>query len=208
MDTIISAILQKEKENPDKQIIIAIAGIPGSGKSTLASVLASKLPNATAVGLDGYHIPREKLTEDQHKYRGRFDTFDMAKFKADFTKFKAQMADKTQKEDFYFPSFDHKVKDPVENDIKVSRSAKFVIFEGLYLLIEEVNMVNEFDVSVFIKCDLNIAMERVIKRNFEAGICPTLELTKARTWDNDCKNAKFVIEKSNKEKVIYYETSD
>lgn len=37
----------------------------------------------------------------------------------------------------YAPSFDHSVKDPVENDIFISSSQRIIVLEGSYLLLNE-----------------------------------------------------------------------
>ncbi len=35
------------------------------------------------------------------------------------------------------PSFDHRIKDPVERDIRISSSQKIILLEGNYLLLDE-----------------------------------------------------------------------
>ena len=35
------------------------------------------------------------------------------------------------------PSFDHAIKDPVKNDIRISSSQKIIVLEGSYLLLDE-----------------------------------------------------------------------
>jgi pantothenate kinase len=36
--------------------VIAIAGIPGAGKSTVAADVASRVPGAAVIPMDGYHL--------------------------------------------------------------------------------------------------------------------------------------------------------
>ena len=60
---------------------------------------------------------------------------------------------------FYFPSFDHKIKDPKVNDLKISSEFNLVIFEGLYLLIENLEIKKYFDLSIFLDVDLYRSME-------------------------------------------------
>lgn len=69
------------------KVIIGICGIPGSGKSTFSVQLSNSLPDSIVIPFDGYHKYRKELNEDQIKYRGRFDTFNLDKFKSDFLEF-------------------------------------------------------------------------------------------------------------------------
>jgi pantothenate kinase len=38
---------------------------------------------------------------------------------------------------FWVPSFDHALKDPVEDDIRIASSQRIVLLEGSYLLLDE-----------------------------------------------------------------------
>jgi pantothenate kinase len=188
-----------------KKFFIGVCGIPGSGKSTFSRILKEKLSNAIVIPLDGYHILRKDLNEEQMKFRGRHDTFDLKRFKEDFLKIYESNSQADEK--FYFPSFDHRVKDPVENDIATS-GEMFYIFEGLYLFLNDLDIKKLFDVKIFLVSDINKAMERVSKRNFEAGITSTYEESLQRTDNSDKVNAIFVLENSNLEDktddVLFY----
>jgi pantothenate kinase len=58
--------------------------------------------------MDGYHIYRKDLDEDGLKFRGAPFTFNKDKFKQDLQKLK-----KTNEGSF--PSFEHSIKDPIED---------------------------------------------------------------------------------------------
>ncbi|GJX23384.1 putative uridine kinase [Tanacetum coccineum] len=104
----------------------------------------------------------------------------------------------------YAPSFDHGVGDPVEDDIFVNVQHKVVIVEGNYLLLEygtwkEVSSM--FDEKWFVDVDIDIAMERVLKRHIGTGNTP--ELAKQRIEYNDRPNAELVCKsKKNADLII------
>ena len=102
--------------------LIGIAGIPGAGKSTLAHKLQSLLEKSIVIPLDGYHLYRKDLDEEGLKYRGAPFTFDLQGFRQ-----KIREVKKREKFPVYFPSFDHAVKDPKENDIVLKEDIKHVI---------------------------------------------------------------------------------
>lgn len=201
INKIIEKIQEKLKEKEEgERLFVAIAGIGGAGKTTLANELKSKMNNCQVVSYDGYHIYRKDLTEEQLKYRGRFDTFNNNKFTMDFLSLKQQKQIKEEKIkeifNFKFPSFDHSLKDPKEEDVIIEESTQIIIFEGLYLLIESLNIFNCFDVKVFVDSDLNEAMDRIVERNYKAGISNTKEESYQKTYDSDFKNAKFIVNNS------------
>jgi pantothenate kinase len=197
MDDLIYNI--KKNNNNKKRTFVGICGIPGAGKSTFAAELHSKLSDSIIIPLDGYHKYRSTLTDEQLYYRGRADTFDLQKFKNDFLELL-----NNENEGHYFPSFQHDVKDPVENDIKVTKEHSIIIFEGLYLFLEELDIDRYFDFKVFFNSDVQLAMERVALRNFKAGITETLEESVKRANESDLLNAYYVLDNSNIDNIIDY----
>lgn len=82
-----------------------------------------------------------------------------------------------------FPTFDHALKDPLPSPTPILSHHRVIVVEGLYCLANQGdwNEASElFDVKIFVECDRAMARERVIKRNFEAGVEPTLEQTIVR----------------------------
>lgn len=182
-----------------KTIKIGISGIPGSGKSTFSKIiielinryLPGKNLNPVIIPFDGFHKYKKELTEEQVKFRGRLDTFDIDSFKN-------KLIDLLNivNEEVYFPSFDHEVKDPKENDIIVTKNNKIIIFEGLYLFTKQLDVSGFFDIKIFLQSNLKAAMNRVALRNFNAGISQKLEDSYNRVEFNDKVNALFVLENS------------
>ena len=97
----------------------------------------------------------------------------------------------------YAPSFDHAVKDPVERDIGIPPTARVVIFEGLYVALDREgwrDAAELMDELWAIETSIAIAEARVAKRNFAAGITPSLEESLARTRASDMRNAREVLD--------------
>jgi pantothenate kinase len=106
IDEIVNEIREK------KSYLIGIAGIPGSGKSHYSQILKEKLGNAMIVPMDGFHLYRKDLTEEGVRFRGAAFTFNLKSFKD-----KVELLSKRQAYPLKFPSFDHALKDPIEESI-------------------------------------------------------------------------------------------
>ncbi|KPI37023.1 putative uridine kinase [Cyphellophora attinorum] len=176
---------------PSQRLLIAVAGIPGSGKTTLAASVANKVnaryqqssskPDdvALVIPLDGYHLTRKQLSlmpnsEEAHFRRGAAFTFDGEGYLA---LVKALREPLGSGKTVHAPSFDHAVKDPVENDIPIPPSAESSSSRG--------SMSRSLG---------RLAEARVAKRNFAAGLSPSLEAALSRTKKNDMRNAEDVLE--------------
>lgn len=95
------------------------------------------------------------------------------------------------------PSFDHSKKDPVENDIHVTPSARVVIFEGNYLSLawgEWKEASDLMDELWFVEVSFEEARKRLIKRHVEAGIVNDEEAAGKRADDNDLINGQEIVE--------------
>lgn len=166
--------------------LIAVVGIPGSGKSTLCHALAQRMPKSMVLPMDGYHVPRVRLSEADMKRRGAPHTFDFGQLKADLHSLRQTRAGR-------FPAFDHALKDPEPNAINVTPDNSPILVEGNYLLLQAWGLEELFDFKIFINCDTQRAMTRVRNRLFECGIVPTLEDAIQQVQTNDRLNADLIL---------------
>ncbi|XP_044484001.1 putative uridine kinase C227.14 [Mangifera indica] len=206
--------------NPSAKCMVGLAGPPGAGKTTLASEVVRRInkiwpqkassfdsqvkpPNvAIVLPMDGFHLYRSQLDamenpKEAHARRGAPWTFDPLRLLNCLKNLKNQGS-------VYVPSFDHGVGDPVEDDIFVSLQHKVVIVEGNYLFLDEgcwKDVSSMFDEKWFIDVDLDMAMQRVLKRHISTG--KPLDVAKWRIEYNDRHNAELIMKsKKNADLVI------
>ena len=157
-------------------------------------------PNvALVVPLDGYHFTRQQLSEMPNAEeaifrRGAAFTFDSRSYLELVTKLHRPIEPESRT--IYAPSFDHAVKDPVANDIAIPPTARIIVLEGLYTALdadgwrEAAQLMDEL---WFIQVPIDVATDRVAKRNFAAGISPTLEASLSRTKESDMRNGREIL---------------
>ena len=185
-----------------------------AGKSTLASSVVRRLnaihggdtpdsvstPIAVFVPMDGYHLSRAQLSAmpDPVKAlagRGAAFTFDVKTFLNLVKKLRDAILPGSTT--LYAPSFDHAIKDPVENDIAIPPTARVIIFEGNYLSLnkglwkESAAMMDEL---WFVQVDFETARRRLVKRHIMAGIARDEMDANKRVTENDLVNAKEIVD--------------
>lgn len=97
----------------------------------------------------------------------------------------------------YAPSFDHKIKDPVEDDIPISPNIRICIFEGNYCALSKApweDAAKMMDEIWFVKVDFAVARKRLIRRHVEAGIAADEEEAAERADKNDLVNGREIVE--------------
>lgn len=99
----------------------------------------------------------------------------------------------------YAPSFDHAVKDPKENDIRIAKSARVIIMEGNYLSLgtgaaEWKEAAELMDELWFVDVKHDVARQRLIKRHVASGIAKDEEEAAKRADENDLVNGKEIID--------------
>ena len=208
-------IRKRARAHHKPRLLVAVAGIPGSGKTTTAQAVVRRLnedpdTHATLLPMDGFHLPRAALDQLPdpklaHIRRGAPYTFDVSRF-VDFARQLRAWADEvplatpssatwSAADMLAAPSFDHKVKDPVENSIFITPETSIIIIEGNYLLLDEPgwrDLADLVDYRIFVDLDLDEARERVAKRHVQAGIEKTLEDGFRRVDSNDYLNAIWI----------------
>jgi pantothenate kinase len=196
--------------------MIAISGIPGSGKTTLAATVTTRLnalhneecPGlaqstseiAAFIHMDGYHLSRAQLSAmpdptNAHARRGAAFTFDGDKFLELVKKLREPLMPESKT--LYAPSFDHAVKDPVEDDIPIHPSARVMLFEGNYLSLDKPPW-NEaarlMDELWFMEVEFETARSRLVSRHVKAGIATDEDAANKRVTENDLVNGKEIVD--------------
>ncbi|KAM0545792.1 hypothetical protein ACHAPJ_011216 [Fusarium lateritium] len=205
-------IIEQNRSNGTgkSRAIIALAGPPGSGKSTVADEVANRLnaglrkPTTLVLSTDGFHYPRATLDSmsnaaEAHARRGVHWTFD-----ADGVVALARLLNETSQLSVTklpivrAPSFVHKLKDPIIDDVMISPDVTLVILEGLWLLYDETpwNEIQDLvDETWWIDVDKDLARWRVAERHVHSGIETTLEAALRRVDSNDSLNGEMVRQK-------------
>jgi pantothenate kinase len=150
--------------------------------------------------MDGYHLSRSQLDAmpdpaNAHARRGAAFTFDAASFLALVKELRRPICPETQA--CYAPSFDHAVKDPVEDDIAIAASVRIVIFEGNYCSLnhgpwkEAAELMDEL---WFVDVGFDTARKRLIHRHVKAGIAKDEIEAGKRADENDLVNGREIVE--------------
>ena len=183
--------------------LIALAGPPGSGKSTIAAEIARRISHVAGisvafVAMDGFHYPRVYLDSlpnaaEAHARRGAHWTFDAAGV--------VQLVEKlhgtrTQQAGIITaPGFDHAVKDPVADAVKIAQETEIIILEGNWLLFDRDpwnRIPSLVDDTWFVDVDPGLARQRVAARHIKAGIEESWDAALARVDGNDTLNGEDV----------------
>ena len=173
------------KERPGAYLV-AIAGIPGAGKTTLSAQMRTRLPHSMVLPMDGYHLQRAMLDSEGLRRRGAQHTFDSDALRRDLERLReSRQGD--------FPAFDHAEKDPRPGAVRIGPDTEVVIVEGLYLLMRAWRLEPLFDLTVFLDCDIEIALDRVAARHLECGLVDTPEAGRHRVESNDRLNALVIL---------------
>ena len=113
--------------------LLGVTGPPGAGKSTLAAALAARVEDACVVGMDGFHLCRDRLEQLGRLERiGAIDTFDADGFVALLRRVREPSAAVV-----YAPEFRRELGEPIAGAVAVPPTARLVVVEGNYLLASE-----------------------------------------------------------------------
>ncbi|MGC9496017.1 nucleoside/nucleotide kinase family protein [Streptomyces sp. WG7] len=121
-----------------RRAILGIAGSPGAGKSTLAEHLVRELngtgePWVAHVPMDGFHLADAELDRlGRRDRKGAPDTFDAAGYAA----LLLRLREEEDGDIVYAPGFERVLEQPLAGAVPVPPSARLVVTEGNYLLLE------------------------------------------------------------------------
>ncbi|KAJ5176341.1 uncharacterized protein N7482_002218 [Penicillium canariense] len=200
----------------DARLMIAVSGIPGSGKTELASMMSKRInqiyasenqnqnppftPIAISLPMDGYHLTRAQLAampDPAHAFarRGAAFTFDGHKFLRLVQALRIPLT--PDMGPIYAPSFDHAVKDPVDDDIAIPPTVRVIFFEGNYLSLNKEpwdQVAGLMDELWFVDVNFEVARKRLIRRHVKAGIAADVDEADKRARENDLVNGKEIVD--------------
>lgn len=158
---------------PGRRALLGIAGSPGAGKTTLAERLSRALnsdgePWVAHVPMDGFHLADVELDRlGRRNRKGAPDTFDAAGY--------AALLERLRRDEdgvVYAPGFERTLEQPVAGAIPVPPSARLIVTEGNYLLVDEgpwPRVRSRLDEVWFCDLDETERVRRLIARHEEFG---------------------------------------
>jgi pantothenate kinase len=179
----------------ESRAILGIAGSPGAGKSTLVDELLDRIRAVKGddwvahIPMDGFHLADVQL--DRIGARGRKgapDTFDAAGY-AHLLERVSREAD----EPVYVPGFDRTLEQPLAAALVVLPSARLVVTEGNYLLLDDPHWERARRAMAavwFVASEETMRVERLVARHIQFGKSPD----EARAWvaSTDQRNSELV----------------
>lgn len=200
-------------ENRNGRKVILLSGFPGSGKLSISrqvvEILKKQNVKSAILPQDGFHLYRSELAnlanaKEAFIRRGAPFTFNAERLVNTVQKLNSE---KWNRQTIKAPSFDHKLKDPVEDDILITPDTDIVIIEGNYVLLKEhpwCELKNFADESWFVTANKNVIRERLIRRHLEAGIAESEQEAIERADGSDLVNAKYIKLNSIKPDVLIH----
>ena len=162
---------------------------------------------AITLPLDGYHLTRAQLSalpnaDEAIFRRGAAFTFDADAYFALVTLLRKPLEASTRT--VRAPSFDHAIKDPVEDDIPIHPTTRIVLLEGNYVALNQKpwsDAARLMDEVWFVAVSEDVAAARLVKRHVAAGIAANEEDAAKRVWGSDMRNGREIVEGLLKEVV-------
>jgi pantothenate kinase len=123
----------------DRRAVLGIAGSPGAGKSLLVEQLLGRIGERKGRGwvahvpMDGFHLADVELERlGLRDRKGAPDTFDALGYANLLRRLREDIDDIV-----YAPGFERVIEQPIAGAIGVPRSARLVVTEGNYLLLDD-----------------------------------------------------------------------
>jgi pantothenate kinase len=158
-----------------RRAVLGIAGPPGAGKTTLAERLVRALnaggePWVAHVPMDGFHLADVELERlGRRDRKGAPDTFDAAGYAALLRRLRTEAGGP---DIVYAPGFERVLEQPLAGAVPVEPSARLVVTEGNYLLLETgawTRVRAELDEVWFCELEETERIGRLVARHEEFG---------------------------------------
>ena len=171
--------------------VVALVGPPASGKSTLAAELATHLPDAAVLGMDGFHLDNAILKARARLHtKGAPDTFDALGFRSLVQRLKTDAT-------LYVPVFDRSQEITINAAEVIGPEVKTVIVEGNYLLLKSPlwqDLRPHWDLSMALDVPLDQIETRLLARWRDLELAE--DEVHSKVYGNDLPNARIVRENS------------
>lgn len=178
-----------------RRTILGIAGPPGAGKTTLVQRLLTEIGSSVGddavahVPMDGFHLADAQLRRlGLTDRKGAPETFDPAGYAWTLRRIRGEID-----QPIYVPGFERELEQPVAAAMVVLPTARFVITEGNYLLLDRPEWRDvraELDQVWYLLDSQDQREQRLIDRHIRFGKDPA----SAGAWvhRNDRPNAELV----------------
>ncbi len=174
------------------RVIIGITGAPGAGKSTLAAHLVAACgPEAALVCMDGFHLAQQLLDQlGLAEIKGAPETFDAS----GYVELLARLGREPDGAPIYVPEFRRSIEEPIAGAVAVPPSARVIITEGNYLLLDTPpwDRVRSLVTEIwFLDTPETLRINRLVDRHVEFGRTPRAAHDRAANG-SDARNAALV----------------
>ena len=197
LDELVARIERLCGDQPDRRVLIGIAGAPGAGKTTLAEALVERLAGGKSwpgtqvahVPMDGFHLADTELNRlGLRDRKGAPETFDPGGYAALLARIRSG-------ENVWAPAFERTLEQPIAQSLPITAATRVVISEGNYLLLHDgrwPEVRRHFDQIWFCRIDDDLRRERLIARHVQFGKTPQ----QARAWvlRSDERNAELIAD--------------
>jgi pantothenate kinase len=173
----LAALLPAGAATVGRRVLVGLTGAPGAGKSTVAAHLASLVPDAAVVPMDGFHLADVELVRRGLLDRkGAPETFDAWGYAALLARLRSRPSHVVMA-----PGFDRDLEQPLAGAVPVPPSASLVVTEGNYLLLDDPSWASAracLDAVWHLHCDPAVRRPRLLARHVASGKSPAA----ARAW--------------------------